>query len=206
MMTTTASALPATRCHAIVLAAGRGKRFDPSGQQFKLNQQLKDGVSVIQRTVESVAQVCSEFHIIARDTSNFDAQFFLQYGANLRVCPQADLGMGHSLAFGVAQLSQACEAVLVVLADMPWLQVSTLRLLRDQILRDLDEGGPTILVPTYQAQRGHPVGFARRHFAELMKLEGDQGARALLKTYAVREMPVDDVGVLRDLDTPADLA
>ena len=26
---------------AIVLAAGRGQRFDPSGQQFKLNQKLQ---------------------------------------------------------------------------------------------------------------------------------------------------------------------
>ena len=200
-----ASSSPSTRCQAIVLAAGRGQRFDTSGQQFKLNQKLDDGRTVIQATVQTVAQVFSEFHIIARAASNFEAQFLQRYGAHLRLCPEAEKGMGHSLAFGVSQLAPECEACLVVLADMPWLQVTTLQHLRDQLLRDLDVATATIIAPTYQGQRGHPVGFARVHFADLMSLQGDQGARALLKSNQVHEVAVDDVGVVRDLDTLADL-
>lgn len=205
MSTVERSAHHPARCQDIVLAAGRGQRFDPSGQQFKLNQKLKDGATVIHRTVETVAQVFSEFQIVARAASNFEAQFLQRYGAHLRLCPEAEKGMGHSLAFGVSQLAPECEACLVVLADMPWLQVTTLQRLRAQLLRDLDVATTTIIAPTYQGQRGHPVGFARVHFADLMSLQGDQGARALLKSYPVQEIAVDDVGVLRDLDTPADL-
>lgn len=205
-----ASSSPSTRCQAIVLAAGRGQRFDPSGQQCKLNQKLDDGRTVIQATVQTVAQVFPEFLIIARETkaphsATLDAECLQRYEAHLRFCPDAEKGMGHSLAFGFAQLAPECEACLVVLADMPWLQISTLQRLRDQLLHNLDTRGSTIIAPTYQGQRGHPVGFTRSHFAELMTLHGDQGARALLKSYPVQEIAVDDVGVLRDLDTPADL-
>ena len=101
---------------------------------------------MIHRTVQTVAQVFSEFHIIARAASNFEAQFLHRYGAHLRLCPDAEKGMGHSLAFGVSQLAPECEALLVVLADMPWLQVATLQHLRDQLLRDLDVALPPSLL------------------------------------------------------------
>jgi molybdenum cofactor cytidylyltransferase len=37
-------------------------------------------------------------------------------------------------------------------------------------------------------------------------LTGEHGARALLAREAVTALPVDDPGVLRDIDTPQDLA
>jgi molybdenum cofactor cytidylyltransferase len=54
-------------------------------------------------------------------------------------------------------------------------------------------------------RRGNPVGFGRVHLAALLALEGDQGARRLLQTCPVTEVPVEDPGIFRDIDTPADL-
>jgi molybdenum cofactor cytidylyltransferase len=65
--------------------------------------------------------------------------------------------------------------------------------------------GAEIVVPTYASKRGHPVGFAQCHFAELMHLRGDQGARSLLQKYTVYELALDDPGILQDIDTPDDL-
>jgi molybdenum cofactor cytidylyltransferase len=57
----------------------------------------------------------------------------------------------------------------------------------------------------YQGKRGNPVGFDRRHLPQLLALEGDQGARGILKQYPVQEVDVDDAGILQDIDTPQDL-
>jgi molybdenum cofactor cytidylyltransferase len=52
------------------------------------------------------------------------------------------------------------------------------------------------------------VLFGARYFSALRMLEGDTGAREILKQHAalVREVPVTDSGVLLDVDTPQDLA
>jgi molybdenum cofactor cytidylyltransferase len=52
------------------------------------------------------------------------------------------------------------------------------------------------------------VAFGARFLPELGALDGDRGARDLLLQHpaAVQELPVDDPGILRDVDRPADLA
>ncbi|MNY74038.1 MobA-like NTP transferase domain protein [compost metagenome] len=62
-----------------------------------------------------------------------------------------------------------------------------------------------IAAPMYRGRRGNPVGFSRHYLPQLLALEGDQGARGILKHSAVTELEVDDSGILQDIDTPADL-
>jgi len=59
-------------------------------------------------------------------------------------------------------------------------------------------------MPSINGQRGNPVLWARRFFADLIAIEGDVGARNLIKRYgeAVVEVPVENKGVLTDVDTP----
>ena len=63
-------------------------------------------------------------------------------------------------------------------------------------------------MPVHQGRRGHPVGFAARFVPALGALEADQGARTLLRQHdeQIREIAVDDPGILTDVDTAADLA
>jgi molybdenum cofactor cytidylyltransferase len=62
-------------------------------------------------------------------------------------------------------------------------------------------------VPRCAEQAGHPVIFPARFGAELIALRGDRGARAVLDAHVseIYELITDDRGVLRDVDTPADL-
>ena len=64
-----------------------------------------------------------------------------------------------------------------------------------------------VVVPVYNGQRGHPVGFARAFYPQLRALRGDAGARNVLINYAadVVEVPVPDPAILRDIDLPEDL-
>ena len=67
------------------------------------------------------------------------------------------------------------------------------------------EQGAGIAAPVYQGQRGNPVGFSRQYLPQLLALQGDQGARSILRQYPVQQVVVDDAGILQDIDTPADL-
>ena len=60
-----------------------------------------------------------------------------------------------------------------------------------------------IVAPAYNGERGHPVGFARRHYGVLSALGGDEGARAVIlaNRATLQLQATNDPGVLRDVDT-----
>ncbi len=189
------------RCHAILLAAGRGRRFDPAGQISKLHQILHNEVSVIEQSASRLSSVIPQCHIVTRSAGDWPTNFLQRFSASMIVCEDADHGMAHSLVCAVQALPESCDAVLIALADMPFVEVATI----ERLVHSL-QNGAQIAVPVYQGQRGNPVGFSREMFGELQQLRGDQGARSLLKIYTVSEVVVDDAGILRDIDTPADLS
>lgn len=187
---------------AIVLAAGMGRRFDASGEQNKLFQSLKDGRSVIQNTIQHVLDAGLEVVVVLRSADQavqLSALFPLS-ALQFLTCANASTGMAHSLATAMTHLPPDVTGALIALGDMPSLQATTISAVANAL-----QSGAEIVVPCYRDQRGHPVGFARRHFAELMRLQGDQGARRLLQTYPVLELVVDDPGVVLDIDTIEDL-
>jgi molybdenum cofactor cytidylyltransferase len=75
----------------------------------------------------------------------------------------------------------------------------------DKLIDAVDpKGAATICVPLHDRKRGHPVLWSKRHFGEMRKLGGDVGARSLLERHAdgVLSLPIDDMAVLLDVDTP----
>ena len=130
------------------------------------------------------------------------ARLLSAVGMRVEACQNAADGMGASLAHGVGRTPDA-EGWLIALADMPYIQVETIR-----GLARLIEGGAPIAAPVHGGKRGHPVGFSRDFFDALSRLEGDCGARELLANNPddIRFFTCDDPGVLADIDTPEDLA
>ena len=106
-------------------------------------------------------------------------------------------GMAASLKTGVTA-AQSADAILVCLGDMPFVQPDTF----DRLAAAYD--GQAAIFPTYQGQRGNPVLLGASLVPQILKLTGDEGARALLKSIPdqVAELAVDDPGILRDIDRP----
>jgi molybdenum cofactor cytidylyltransferase len=109
-------------------------------------------------------------------------------------------GQSTSVRAGVEALDADVEAVVMLLADQPLLQASTI----DALLDTFRHQQAPIVVPRYNGQRGNPVLFARSLFGELLMLAGDQGARPVLAMHAedIRFVDVADEGMVLDLDTP----
>ncbi len=118
--------------------------------------------------------------------------------------PHAEDGLASSIRAGMAALPGDTRAVLLALADKPLLRAETVAMLIDRFPQE----GLPIVYPTFKGAQGHPVLLASELFPELVRLEGDSGAKSLLRKFAERtvEVETDDVGILLDIDTPEDYA
>lgn len=184
---------------ALLLAAGAGRRFGGP----KLLQDL-DGKPVVRWSVETyrhplvgeiVVVVPPEHEDIRRALAGLDVRIVVN--------PDPGLGMGSSLARGVAALGAEIEAVLIALADEPRVNPAVF----ERAVARYRTGDVSIVVPTFGGVRGHPVLIDRSVFDELRALSGDRGARAVTDRDASR-VAIVEMGESRpiDVDTPADLA
>jgi len=108
-----------------------------------------------------------------------------------------------ALQFAERQFGAGEEDVwLLAPADMPRLSQGVV----DQLLATHDPARPAILTPVIRGERGHPVLFPWGLAAAIDQLGADEGIDALVRRYAARRVPVDQSGILQDLDTPADYA
>jgi molybdenum cofactor cytidylyltransferase len=190
----------ASSATGLLLAAGRGSRFDPTGLQNKLLAPLPDGTPVSRAAAQRLLTVVPHVIAVVRAGAEDLAHVLNEAGCDVVFATDAERGMGASLAAGVIASREAEGGWIVALADMPWIATSTI----EAIARGLDAGA-SIIAPIYRGQRGHPVGFSFAHEAALTALDGDAGARSLLISSEVTSIEVDDAGILADVDTRADL-
>lgn len=185
----------------ILLAAGRGKRFDPSGVQNKLLQTVGEatGDLVVVASAKNLLAALPRVLAVVRPGDDKVAAVLGALGCEVRVCADADLGMGESLTTAIEH-TKGAEGWVIALGDMPYVLPETIRALAATV-----ERGARIAAPVYEGRRGNPVAFSSFHLPLLLALSCDQGARAILKSHAVSEVVVDDAGVVRDIDTPGDL-
>lgn len=161
----------------LVLASGRGERFIASGGQGSKLGALLGGRPVLERTLEAVRASGLPWHVEAAGHP----------------------GMGDSIAAAVRATRDA-PGWLVLPGDLPLVQPQTLRAVA------LALQAYAAVVPVFEGQRGHPVGFGAACGAALAALSGTAGAARVLQAQAVHELPVDDIGCVTDIDTVADLA
>ena len=190
----------------ILLAAGRGRRFDPEGRRNKLLQVLPgSGEPVVAASARTLLAALPRVVAVVPPDDGGVGGVLSALGCEVTVCPDAHEGMAASLTHALRHSLHATDCAppagwLVALGDMPFVDVATLLALRDA----LAQGAP-IALPTLDGRRGNPVGFGRDRLPALLALHGDQGARGLLQSSAVVAVPVSDPGILRDVDTPGDL-
>jgi molybdenum cofactor cytidylyltransferase len=187
-------------CQGILLAAGKGRRFDPQGECNKLLQRIPSGECIVEKSARTLCSILPTSLAVIGVHSTDLALVLEHCDMQSIVCPDAGSGLAHSLTYALRHTAHSADAWIIALADMPYVQRSTIEKLQHALL-----DGAEIVVPTFAQRRGNPVGFSRRYLPELLQLTGDQGARQLLTAYPVTEVAVDDDGIFRDIDTPSDL-
>ena len=184
---------------AIVLAAGQGSRFraEAGVDQDKLLARCVGRDGVTRPVIEQVLMTLPE-RVVARWVVTTPERLEVIRLAQLYGCEVLLLhssGMGDSIAAAVAA-SAAAEGWLIVLGDMPFILPSSI----EQVIAALEEAD--ISAPVHCGQYGHPVAFGRSFGPALMALTGDRGAKPLFASAGLREVAVDDPGILWDVDVP----
>lgn len=181
----------------ILLAAGRGRRFDPTGQRNKLLQPLANGEPVAVASARMLLAVLPKVIAVVRDEDV--ASLLRATGCDVTICPDADEGMARSLVHALRH-SLPAQSWLIALGDMPHVREATIKALADAVAR-----GAAIAAPVSAGRRGNPVAFGHACLPDLLALEGDQGARGVLALHPVTLVDVDDPGIFADIDQPSDL-
>lgn len=185
---------------AIVLAAGAGSRFGggkltaPWRGGVLLDGALAAAFAAPARSVTVVTGADPAVETAARAFAEVHGQ-----ARRLRLVHAADHaeGMAATLRAGIASLPQGTPGAFVFLGDMPRVPQAVL----PRLAAAVSEGAGAA-APRFDGRRGHPVLFGAALFPELLRLQGDEGARAVLQALGPGLALVDapDDGVLFDVD------
>ena len=178
----------------MVLAAGAGSRFG----EPKAGAILGDGVRFIDAVVATARDAGAEPIIVV-----IPPGFRAPAGTVAVVNPNARGEQVASLRLGLARLvSVPVAGALSWPVDHPYTDLESTR----AIIEAARTTRAPIVVPTFQGRRGHPVYFARDCWRELATV-AEGGARSVVHAHAadLHEVPVTHIGVVRDIDTRADM-
>ncbi len=183
---------------AILLAAGRSTRMGTN----KLSLCYK-GQPVLHRSLAPLlaSPLVSEVIVVVNSSSSLPID---RDGCTVVVNHEADSGMASSLRAGVAAASADADAYLVCLADMPAITEALIATL----VEAYRQSGKKIVVPVHEGRNGHPVIFGAECKEQLLRIEGDVGAREVIRENSgmAEYVSVDDPAVVFDIDTPGDLS
>ncbi len=188
------------RVVALVLAAGRARRFGSDKRQAR----LPDGRSLLQAVLQTQREACGDVRALLRPDDAWGQALCAELGVEWFCVADADQGMGRTLAAGLSSLmadeGASFDAALVVLADMPAVRPDTVRALIDAFQAERRPAWPW-----HAGQSGHPRLLPRSSWPALLDLSGDEGARHRLDWSQATRVDVPDEGILLDIDTPRDL-
>jgi len=184
---------------AVILAAGRSSRMKETMQENKMLLPL-EGKSIIVRTVERflASQAARVAVILGCDGERIRAELA---GLPLELIDNPDYlaGMGSSLRLGI-EFCQASgfQGAMICPGDMPFIQTATV----NRVLAAF-ETGDGIITPVHQGRRGHPVLFDRKFYPEMLRVQGDLGAREIIGRHPedVRILEIPDPGMHIDIDS-----
>ncbi len=187
------------RSVAIVPAAGSAERF--GGKKLLA---LIDGEPLLDRTIAALLDggVDQIIVVVAPDADDLkhDVNAFTDARVWPVVNPDPSRGMFSSLQAGMSEAEG--DALLVLPADMPFVQPATVRLLLDEFAKK-----SAIVSPRFNGKRGHPVILPPALRDEIRAADPLLTLHDILKRHPNErvDIEVQDRGVVRDVDRKEDL-
>jgi molybdenum cofactor cytidylyltransferase len=186
----------ALRISAIVPAAGRAVRFGGG----KLLTELR-GEPLLNHTLRSLLDGgAAEIVVVTGDTDLSAVPLVKEGRVSLVRNPDPNRGMFSSIQAGTAQAGG--DVLLVLPGDMPFVSAATIAAVATECA---GSGDP--VVPAHHGRRGHPLALPGSAREVLLAADATTTLKEVLQLagWRLRELPVQDPGVLRDVDVRGDL-
>ncbi len=188
----------APRVAGVVPCAGSSERM---GTDKALLQ--ADGVAFVARVARALRLGgCDPVLVVVADAAGRTAEEASTAGARVLENPEPGEGPITSLRIALRALEGEVDAVALCPVDHPLVRASTVRALLDAF----EPERPRLVIPVYDGRRGHPTLFGRGLYEELADPRLVGGARTVVHRHLGEAVlvPVDDAGVVTDIDTPAE--
>src|SRR5687767_3824022 len=188
------------RIGIVILAGGCSRKLGTPKQLVEFK-----GKSLLRNAVE-VALRCACKHVVVVLGSRADEIYkeVCALPVETVINEEWSNGISTSLRKGLTKLTQAdpnLAAAVIMLSDQPFVDENTVRSLVDVY----KTSGKPIVASEYEGVVGVPALFDRDVFDELLALQGDQGARVVIrKSGASRIATIAAPEAAFDVDTPAD--
>jgi len=189
--------------HAVLLAAGASTRMGREKLLMALSGKTVLETSLENHLRSSLGGVC----VVVPGWIEGFKEIALRSGGHRAVFVETEepCEMSTSLKTGWSWVrdNTGSPGIMISLADQPLVGPQTIDLLVEAYLAS----GRALCVPTFQGRRGHPVIIGSGFDRDIMRLEGDRGAREIIarSPEEVLEVDVDSDEVLVDLDRIEDL-
>ena len=181
----------------VILASGMSRRF---GQADKLLASFHGQPLAMQSANLGGELQCSERICVLKPNNSELETIFSSRNIDTIINDRPEDGQGHSLSLGIKEIAgRGCLSVFVILADMPLVTISHLKMLQTQI------DGNEVAIAYDGNRRSPPALFHYSMFQRLIEQKGDTGAKDLLRTSELVKNVTMPTGVLFDVDTPEDL-
>jgi molybdenum cofactor cytidylyltransferase len=185
---------------AIVLAAGMSTRM--GGQKVILPL---SGRPVVQWVVDAALQSrVTQTIVVVGHEAELVVEALQARALTVVLNPDHERGMSTSLRSGVQATDEGCDAAIFLLGDQPFVTP----VLLDRLIDRFAETRSTVVRPLVGGRPANPVLMSARLFPEILAQSGDVGGREIIDRHhgEVCLVPIDDLRVIVDIDTPADYA
>jgi molybdenum cofactor cytidylyltransferase len=183
----------------IILAAGRSARLGSPKQLLSYQ-----GKNLLQHTIDVAfeSEIGPILVVLGSGIEEISAKLdtnFLTIAEN----PDWESGMASSVVCGINKMNNLypdTESAILMVCDQPYVNA---KLLKD-LIKKQEESGNSIVASSYEGIYGTPALFHKEHFNELSAMNGDTGARSLIKRYAesIEAIPFNQGSI--DIDTIED--
>ena len=180
---------------AVVLAAGGASRFGSAKQLAEL-----DGVPLLEHAIRAVEAVPAiERIVVVLGARADEIRAGVDIGsAEVVVCEDWASGQAASLRCGIEAVGGA-DAVVLTLGDMPKITPQVIARFADLAA---EHGPRTRARAVFDGAPGHPVALGSDYFADVAALQGDVGAREVLKRIGAYPIECGHLCAGIDIDTP----
>jgi len=183
----------------VVLAAGGASRFGGAKQLAEL-----DGRPLLEHAIRSIESVPAiERIVVVLGARADEVRAGVDFGATAVVVSEAwETGQSASLKTGIAAIAGDAAAAVITLGDMPRVTPQVISAFAEIAAQ---HGARARARAVYDGVPGHPVVLGSDYFDAVAQIEGDIGARELLKSIGVQKIECSHLCDAVDVDTPADL-
>lgn len=182
--------------YAVILAAGESSRMgSPKALlQIKGNTFLQHLVDTVRRAgLENISVV------LGHDAENIRSKF-PELPVQFIINENYHKGQLSSIQTAIKNIPTDVDAILVCPIDRPMVSSGLIQ----KLISEFIISKPPVVIPTFDAKRGHPIIFSSSLFPEIMRAPNDVGARAVVWAHhnEVVEVLTNEEGILINIDTP----